>query len=281
MLAGIAFSVAVGRAARAEDVKRICVNASTAGQMQRDEGKLLDAREQLLRCAREDCPAVVKSSCAEWLTDIEAQIPSIVVRVLDTSGNDRTDLRASVDGKQLKLDGKPAPLDPGEHVIAVDTPEGARKEQKVLVVVREKSRLITLQIAARPLSDSAIAPSPESSEPPARPEPARIPLGAFVVGGVGVIALGSALYFGLAAKSDYDRLDRECAPRCNPDDTQAARRKAVVSDVSLGIGVAGVVGGVAWAILGSRRSSAAPTATTRLDIQPLADGCFATLSSSY
>jgi hypothetical protein len=266
-------------------VKRICVNASTAGQTQRDEGKLLDAREQLLRCAREDCPAVVKTHCADWLSELEPQIPSIVVRVLDTSGNDRTDVRASVDGRQLKLDGKATSLDPGEHVVTVETPEGTRKEQKVLIVVREKSRILTLQVTSKALPEGATAPLPEPSESPARPspgaetEPTRIPLGAFVVGGVGVVALGSALYFGLSARSDYHALERDCAPRCNPDDADAARRKALVSDVSLGIGVAGVVGGVAWALFGSRRGAPAPS--TRLDARPIAGGWLATVSSSY
>ena len=51
--------------AHAEDTKRVCIAASTLGQTLRDEGKLVDAREQLLRCSREDCPGVVKAYCAE------------------------------------------------------------------------------------------------------------------------------------------------------------------------------------------------------------------------
>jgi hypothetical protein len=276
-LVWLLLAVADGAAARAEDVKRVCVTASTAGQTQRDEGKLLEAREQLLRCAREDCPDIVKTHCAGWLADIESQIPSIVVRVLDTSGNDRTDVRTSVDGKQMKLDGKPTPLDPGEHVIAVETAEGARKEQKVLVVVREKGRLLTIQVT----SASAAEPGETSAPPKVGAEPSgplHVPLGAYVVGGVGAVALGTGIYFGLTARSDFDRLKDECAPRCNPSDGDSARRKAIISDVSLGIGAAAVVGGVAWAIFGSKRGSPASTA---LGAFPVAGGWVATLSSQY
>jgi hypothetical protein len=280
--------VADGSVAHAEDVKRICVTASTVGQTQRDEGKLLEAREQMLRCAREDCPAVVKSHCADWLADIESQIPSIVVRVLDTTGNDRTDVKTSVDGNVLKLDGKPTSLDPGEHVVTVETAEGLRKEQKVLVVVHEKGRLLTIQVTSKPLPEGTSAPTADPAETAARPppkvgaettEPTRIPLGALVVGGAGVVALGAGLYLGLTARSEYNRLERECAPRCNPADGDSARQKAVISDVSLGIGAAAVAGGVAWAILGSKRGSSA--SSTGVGAQPVAGGWVATFSSSY
>jgi hypothetical protein len=276
-LVWLLLAVADGAAAHAEDVKRVCVTASTAGQTQRDEGKLLEAREQLLRCAREDCPDIVKTHCAGWLADIESQIPSIVVRVLDTSGNDRTDVKTSVDGKQLKLDGKPTSLDPGEHVIAVETAEGARKEQKVLVVVREKGRLLTIQVTAEP-GETAALPPKVGAEPPG---PLHIPLGAFVAGGVGAVALGTGIYFGLTARSEYDRLKDECAPRCSPSDGDAARRKAIISDVSLGIGAAAVVGGVVWAILGSYRGSPAPASSTAIGAVPVAGGWVASFSSQY
>src|SRR6185295_5001517 len=132
--------------ARAEDTKRACIAASTLGQTLRDEGKLVDAREQLLRCSREDCPGVVKAYCAEWLADIETQTPSVVVRAMDAAGNDRTDVKTSIDGRPIKLDGKPISLDPGAHIVSVETPEGWRRDQKVLIVVREKSRLLTIQV---------------------------------------------------------------------------------------------------------------------------------------
>src|SRR5215510_3782007 len=95
----------------ADDVKRECVDAATLGQTRRDEGKLLAAREQMVRCSREEC-TVVKAFCARWLTEIEQQIPSVVVRVTDSDGSDRTDAKATMDGRSMRLDGKPMSLDP-------------------------------------------------------------------------------------------------------------------------------------------------------------------------
>jgi hypothetical protein len=275
--------------ARAEDTKRACIAASTLGQTLRDEGKLVDAREPLLRCSREDCPGVVKAYCAEWLAEIETQTPSLVVRATDAAGNDRTDVKTSIDGRVVKLDGKPIPLDPGEHVVSVETPEGWRRDQKVLIVVREKSRLLTIQVA--PKGPAEPGPSPAPTEKPVAtpvaggetptPAPATqggIPAGAFVVGGVGVAALGSALYFGLTARSEYDTLKHDCSPKCTPDQSEAAHRKAVIADVSLGVGVAAIAGGVLWAVIAPKKE---PRARTAMIVAPSADGFVATVDGTF
>ncbi len=275
-----------GSIARADDTKRVCVAASTLGQTLRDEGKLMDAREQLLRCSREDCPGVVKAYCAEWLADIETQTPSMVVRVVDSAGNDRTDVRTSVDGRAIKLDGKPFSLDPGEHTVSVETPEGTRKDQKVLIVVREKSRIVTIQIAgsgASEPSDAIAKPAAELSPAPAAKS--GIPTGALVVGGIGVAALGSALYFGLSARSQYEDL-KSCSPRCNPADTDAGHQKAVIADVSLAVGVAAVAGGVLWAVLAPKSDRGAHATSIRFDVRPgvahrSADGFVATIGGAF
>jgi len=68
-------------AAGPADAKKACVAASTEGQTARDDGKLMDARKSFLSCARDECPAVVRKSCAQWLTDVEDRIPSAVIRV--------------------------------------------------------------------------------------------------------------------------------------------------------------------------------------------------------
>ena len=226
------------------------------------------------------------------MADLEAQTPSIVVRVVDASGNDRTDVRTLIDGRAVKLDGKPISLDPGEHVVSVETPEGLRREQKVLVAVREKSRLLTVQTVAK--AESSNSPAPEPSDKPARPAAGAeqgpptpsatrgIPVGALVVGGVGVASLGSALYFGLKARTQYDELKRECAPRCNPESTDAAHQKAVIADVSLAVGVAALAGGVLWAVLAPKNDSGARTSSIRFDVRPTRqEGFVTTIGGSF
>src|SRR5258708_17774735 len=84
--------------ANAQDVKHECIAASTEGQTLRKDEKLLEARDQILVCARDVCPGIVKSHCARWLTEIEEQIPSIVVRAQNAAGADLTDARLTIDG---------------------------------------------------------------------------------------------------------------------------------------------------------------------------------------
>src|SRR6478609_2672058 len=132
------------------DIKRGCIDASTAGQTSRDAGKLLEARAQLLKCASDACPAVVRSSCSRWLSDVEEQIPSIVIRAADAAHVDITEGTATIDGSPASLDGKPISLDPGPHLVVVEAPDGTRLEKKVLLAAGEKSRL--LELRAEPTS---------------------------------------------------------------------------------------------------------------------------------
>jgi hypothetical protein len=261
--------------ARADDVKRECVDAATLGQTLRDAGKLLAAREQMLRCARDEC-SVVRPFCARWLNEIEGQIPSVVVRVLDPDGNDRTDAKATMDGRPLKLDGKPTLLDPGQHLLVIEAPNAVRKEQKVLLVDREKSRLLNIQIAsARPPGEShPAAPTPRSQ--------GGIPTGVWILGGFGVAALGSGAYFGITARNELEHLKNSCSPSCTDAQTKTGRTDALVADISFGVGAAAIVGALVWAIMSpSRESASQKTSFSGVDVRPVAGGWFLSSSVRY
>src|SRR5205807_1214100 len=103
--------------ARAADVKAACVAASTEGQSLRDAGKLKAARDQFVSCARDQCPTVVRRYCADWLTDVERRLPSIVLRAQTSDGRDVTDARVMLDGQPLAegLGGTAITVDPGAH----------------------------------------------------------------------------------------------------------------------------------------------------------------------
>jgi hypothetical protein len=260
--------------ARAEDVKKECVDAATLGQKARDGGKLMVAREQMVRCARDEC-SVMKSFCARWLTEIEAQIPSVVVRVVDSDGTDRTDAKATMDGRALKLDGKQTSLDPGEHTLVVEVPGAPRREQKVLLVDREKSRLVSIQLPSKGRKST----EGESTTPAA--SQGGIPTGVWIVGGLGVAALGSAAYFGLTARNQLDHLKNDCSPNCTDAQTKPGRTDALIADVSLGVGVAGVVGALLWAALAPRETSVQRGSVAPFEVRPVAGGWFAGTSFSY
>jgi hypothetical protein len=131
------------------DVARACVAASTHGQTQRDEGHLLVARDALLYCAREECPAIVNASCGEWLSQLEQRIPSVVVRVFATGQGEVTDARVTLDGVQIALDGHPMRLDPGSHVLSVAAPGWLPVKRSFVVAEREQARLLEVQLPRR------------------------------------------------------------------------------------------------------------------------------------
>jgi hypothetical protein len=256
--------------AYADDVKKECVDAATLGQTRRDEGKLLAARDQMVRCARDEC-TVMKSFCARWLTEIEQQIPSVVVRVVDSDGTDRTDAKATVDGRPVKLDGKPTLLDPGEHLLVIEAPSAPRKAQKVLLVDREKSRLINIQLPSKKQGQASSTPA----------DTGGIPTGVWVLGGIGVAALGTGTYFGLQARSQLEHLKTECSPDCPEERTKPGRTDALLADISFGVGAAAVVVAIMWAAFTPQDKAPQKTGNATLDVRPVAGGWAIGTSFSY
>src|SRR5262245_10917168 len=88
--------------------KRTCVAANEEAQKLRRDGKLRATRGQLLVCARPECPVVVRQDCAQWLNEVVAATPSIVVAARDSAGKETLAVKVSIDGALVlqKLDGK-------------------------------------------------------------------------------------------------------------------------------------------------------------------------------
>ena len=265
--------------ALAADVKRECVDASTEGQTNRDAGQLLKARDQFLVCSRDACPAVVRSSCSRWLSEVEQQVPSVVIRAADSSNTDITDGSATIDGVKFPLDGKPIPLDPGKHVVVVDVEGGAHLEKKLLLAAGEKSRLIELRVpATAPAPPAEAVSKPSEQKPPATRS--SIPTGAWVLGGVGVVALGSFGFFALSAKKELNQLKDNCSPSCADSQTDVGRTDALIADISLGVGGLALAGAVTWALLGSSKPDDTAQATQLL-LTPTPRGGYASLTGRF
>jgi hypothetical protein len=257
----------------AQDVRRECIDASTAGQTSRDAGATLEARSQFLMCASDVCPAVVRSSCGRWLSEIEQQIPSVVIRAADASNVDITEGKVTIDGVQVPLDGKPLSLDPGPHLIVVDAARGVHLEKKVLLASGEKSRLIELRAEPLPKRPT-IAPT----LPPALPTPNRSgSIGPWLLGGTSLVALGSFTFFAFTAKGELNRLQETCSPRCSAADRAAGERDALVADVSLGVSVAALAGALTWALI----DSPAPDQRVAFSIAAVKQGGFASVRARF
>jgi hypothetical protein len=219
-------------AARADDREQ-CATAADQAQQLRDEGKYRRAREQLLVCARDVCPAPIKRDCLDWLGQVEQTAPTVVFGAKD-GAKDLSDVKVYVDnvGVTDRLDGKPVQMDLGKHTVKFEY-QGQTKEEDVIIGAGQKNRNVTVTFGG------VATPAPPAGGPPGADtggkEGSIVP--ALVVGGIGVLALGSFAIFGLGGKSDVSDLEKTCKPHCAETDVDKARTKLIIADISLGVGV--------------------------------------------
>lgn len=164
---------------------------------------------------------------------------AVVVRVYDAPA-----------GTVVELQGRKQPLErgeatllgkPGRAEIVVRMPDGktiARPTE--LQAGGEASLGITLE-------------RPKKTKPSKKPAPDEpLPwqaIAALTSGGVAVVAFGLAIGFGVHGAQIYNRLERDCKPRCGPEyagDIEEGERAGIVANVSLAIGFVGVAAGVAF-----------------------------------
>ena len=244
--------------------KKACAATAEDAQQLRTEKRLGRARKQFIACAQESCPQAVRDDCVQWLAEVERAMPSVVIAVRDEAGSDVAVKRVLVDSELLveKIDGKAVEVDPGMHRFRAEAEDGTSVELEVVVAEGEKSRAVTL------VRRSTRAPPPER---------AGIPASAWVLGSVSVVAFGSFAYFGLTARADASERRSSCGPTCPENDLDAIRRKLLIADVSLGVGVVSL--GIATFITLTRPSK--PNVSTAIDLQPIAGGAVASLRTTF
>jgi hypothetical protein len=250
----------------AADEKVACATAAVTAQQQRADGKLRDARLSLHLCAREVCPGVVRNDCTQWLTEVEASLPTIVLRATDARGQDVNDLKVALDGQPFveKIDGLPIEVDPGQHVLTATRAGSKPVRQEVTFYTNQRNRTVSLlveDVDPPPTGNGELKVSPDRTTTRVGPAP-------FVLGGVAVAALASWAYFGLKSNADYKNLDGTCGPNrpngdgrgtCQPDQTRPVKNEEIAADVSLGVAV--VSAGIStWLFLKGGK----PPATTAL-----------------
>ncbi|MEO7110472.1 MAG: hypothetical protein ABI183_08555, partial [Polyangiaceae bacterium] len=196
-LAYAASLLASQRMAHAADDRTTCSNASDAGQKARDEGHLVKARQEFLVCARDVCPGTIKKDCSDWLTQAEASLPSIVLGAKDTHGQDLATAKVTIDGQPSdeKLEGKAMFVDPGPHTFRFEIPSEKPIDQQIVVREGEKNRAVSVSWE-KPADIGSQQPG-GATPPPPEPvsKPSHVP--AYVVGGIGVVALGVGTAFAI------------------------------------------------------------------------------------
>ncbi len=207
-----------------------CEESYVEAQRAQRDGRLLEARTDLVRCAQRECPKTAQTDCAQWLIQVEARLPSIVVRVKDVEGLDVADAKLYLDDLQVENDGRILELDPGAHELFVEAP-GYRNQRLPLTIAEgEKQRSVELLLVR------VVLPAPTVETTVASAPPFWI----YIAGGVGVLALSSFAYFGITSTRDFQKLQDECGPNCAEPEVASVHRKQIVADVSLGVGILGI-----------------------------------------
>jgi hypothetical protein len=264
------------------EIKQQCAAAYVEAQTLRKEGALLSARDKLITCGRDECSSAIKNECAQWLSEVNASIPSIVVVAKDQAGKETLAVKVHVGGSLVKdgLDAKAIELDPGSHLLRLELAGAAPIEQEIVLQEGRKHRLV--EVSWQTESSAVVAPPAEPELPPDRPiaEPGP-PVLAYVLAGVGAVALAGTGYFWLTAASDKSDLD-SCKPGCDQEDVDAVEQKRLFGDIALGVGIVSL-GAAAYLWLGS--SKAAPAAESarapRFDVRARPGGAFASFQARF
>lgn len=248
-----------------------CANAYEQAQRTRNEGLFRAAREHTLVCADEVCPSVLRTECVKWLGEIDAAMPTVLVVARDGSGNEVSDVNVVVDGTKVleRLDGKALPVDPGIHTFRFTRAGSATVEQKILIREAEKRRPVLVTFGG--------GATLEPSKPAASDTPSSVPVATWILGGVGLVALGLSLPIYLNASKRKSELDDDpCAfaQTCAPSRVEGVRRQYIYGDVALGVGIVALAGAtIVWL--------ATPKRTVTAAVAPLPGGVAAGLRFTF
>ena len=220
--------------------------------------------------------AETASERAEALQSALAYLTINVARDLDGLQITRSDAVLEPASLGTKL-----PVDPGTHRVVARAP-GYHDWVADVVVGKQESRSISIP-ALRPRVEptprgksSAIEspqpnprPQPPPPPPPSAPEPPTL---AYVLGGVGVAAVGAGLVFGALAKARYDDALDKCPTRTGCSDSVMAKRAdagtfATVATVAVPLGLAAMGTGVVLYLMPSDASAEGPSIALTATVQ--------------
>lgn len=223
--------------------KKECAASYVEAQKMKAASSFKKAREQLIICAKDECLAAVKKDCVAWLDEVNASIPSIVIEAKGPDGKETFDVKVTLDGEVLteKLDVNAIEVDPGTHKIVLEYAGEEPVEQELILRQGQKNKVVSVSFA----KEKAPPPAPVDPQPDPDPEPDQKPatgsppMLSYVLGGVGLLALGGTAYFWLGASGEESDLESsKCEPNCASSDVDSIKQKRLIGDIALGVGVA-------------------------------------------
>jgi len=153
-------------------------------------------------------------------------------------------------------------FNPGTYRLRFETEGKLPVEHELVLGEAEKFKSVAISFANTPQPAavaSTVTPEPTKSVvPPPAPQARNrpIPLATYIFAGIGVAATANFAVWGLSSKALTSDLRNTCAPNCEQDNVDRAKTRALIADISLGVGVASLATATIWYLL--RPSTSAP-----------------------
>ncbi len=221
--------------------RNACLAAYENSQLRRRDQALLEARRELRACASDQCPAVARTDCVKWLSEVDAEIPSVIFEATERAVA-VFDVAVKIDGATAaeRLDGHPVELDPGLHTFTFERSGEAPGETKLIVRPGERDRIVSVELSPAP---SATPPAPETRTVElawVRPIPASV----YVAGAVALVGLADFALAGALGRAKQQELEgKNCSPFCSSSDVADAKTRYAVADIGLAVGITALVTG--------------------------------------
>lgn len=188
------------------------------------------------------------------LAELEPKLAKLTITLSDP---------AKAQGVTVKLDDAALPtasfgvairVDKGTHVVVASAPGKVSKTLEVPIADKEDKTVVVPELAPEPTKP--VAPTTEPPPPPGPTTPPPTPagpsrVGPLVLGGLGVALVGVGGFFGVRALGLASDVKDHCpGGACTSSEwvgkNDEARRSAWISNVTLGVGLAAVVGATVW-----------------------------------
>jgi hypothetical protein len=217
-------------------------------------GRYVEARDLFASLANEELDPEApkpffeaKKEAAVRLEEVEAKIATLRVEV---TGPQQATIAIDGTDRTAEVREGPVDLDPGEHLVRA-TAEGFEPAEQS-VSVEEGSRDNALALELTPLPEDAPPTVGNQDQGVVMEEGPLWP--AFVIGGVGVAAIGVGATMGVLAMGKASDLDAACPERdqCPPDNEGLESDARLFGNIATGMFIGGGVlaaGSVVWFIL--------------------------------
>jgi hypothetical protein len=263
--------------------KKACAAAYVEAQQLKKDGSFKAAREQLIICSKSECLAAARKDCVAWLDEVNSSMPSLVIAAKGKDGKDTFDVRVTENDQVIaeKLSVNAIELDPGTHKLRFEHAGAPAIEREVVLRQGQKNQAIELSFAPEEPDKPAAAPAAVQGETDladATTSSGKPPVLAYVLAGVGVVALAGTGYFWLTSKSEENDLE-ECEPFCAESDVDSVRQKRLYGDIALGVGVVSL--GIATYLFLAPREKAPPPTAARFDLRVAPGAAYAGVAGHF